>query len=139
MENNTGGEMLPVNNTGGETLPVKVIKEKGKIPYPLRILVFSEIKGKEYKDVEKELGEEILYVTIIFIGQKALLRCNSKNKQAKDTPFTDKERARMLKMFKVKEETIAACNSIFVCGNMKKKTILVTQNRKDGTTKEITI
>lgn len=134
MENN-----LPVKTETAVTVDAKVIREKGKIPWPLRILVFSEIKGAEYKAVEKELGEEILYVTIIFIKEKCLLRCNSLNKQAPDTPFTEKERARMLKMFKVKQETIDACNSIFVCGNMKKKTVLITQNRKDGTTKEITI
>lgn len=106
-------------------------------PY-LKNLFFEGFRdGEQYKAVERELGEGA-DISIIIKNGKAVLRA-SKNEQKEDIDFTKKEYEVFLKRFRVKQETLDACKFIIITIDMEKKTLHITQHRKDGTKKHIIV
>lgn len=100
-------------------------------PY-LKNLFFEGFKsGEQYQEVEKNVGKNA-DVSIIITNGKAILRA-SKAEIKEDIEFTDKEYTTFLKKFRVKEETVKECKSIFIMLDFENQNIHILQNRLDGT------
>lgn len=100
-------------------------------PY-LKNLFFEGFKsGEQYQEVERHVGTNA-DVSIIIKDGKATLRA-SKGENKHDIPFLDDEYKTFLKKFRVKEETIKECKSIFILIDFETQNIHIVQNRLDGT------
>lgn len=114
-----------------ETVEIKIN------PY-IKNLFFQGFKdGEQYKEVERKLGANA-EVSIIIKDGKAVLRA-SKAEKKQDIDFTDQEYKTMLKKFRVKEETVKECKTIFILFDFEKQNIHIRKNLLDGTKKDYII
>ena len=98
----------------------------------LKNFFFSALRAKDdIKAIEKEIGK-LESVSLIMVKGKSILRAQSK-KGREDIPMKDEEVVQICKNFKVKQESIDACKSIFVQLNFTTKVISIQQNKLDGT------
>ena len=114
------------------------VKTKKGINPALRNFFFFSIKAQGwYKEGKKQIGE-IDTISIIITEQKTLMNCESATDK-REREMSKEEKLNMMKMFKVKQETLDASKSIFVMLDMKTKRLHIQENKKDGTSKETTI
>lgn len=98
----------------------------------LKNFFFGALRAKEdIKGMEQKLGK-LESVSLIMVKGKSILRAQSKNGR-EDIPMKDEEVIQICKNFKVKQESIDACKSIFVQLNFSTKVISIQQNKLDGT------
>jgi uncharacterized protein (UPF0128 family) len=110
---------------------VEEVKHIKLNPY-LKNLFFEGFKsGEQYQEVERRLGKNA-DVSIIIQDGKAILRA-SKAEKKQDIPFTDGEYKTLLKKFRVKEETVKECKSIFLLIDFEAQNIHIQKNKLDGT------
>lgn len=103
-------------------------------PY-LKNLFFEGFKsGEQYQEVERNVGKNA-DVSIIIQDGKATLRA-SKEQKKHDVQFTDSEYKTFLKKFRVKDETVKECKTIFILIDFETQNIHIRQNRLDGTKKD---
>lgn len=109
-----------------------------KINAYLKNLFFEGFKsGEQYQEVERHVGKNADVSIIIRDGQ-AILRA-SKGDIKHDIPFLDKEYKTFLKKFRVKEETVKECKSIFILIDFETQCINILQNRLDGSKRKFII
>lgn len=119
---------------------VEIKKIRVKLPAFVKNFFFTELEASpQFMESQKKVGI-INTVSIIISPEKTFMRCTSNEfPKGVDETFTEEEKARMLKTFKIKEKTVTECKLIIFMLDIKKQQAHIMQKKYDGSIKEITL